>query len=229
MNRCLPFLLFAALFSYAVGPAGAQDADSTKLLVERTPEMEAAEAVALAASLAAYGRRTGSAQALVAAAALLIDHPTPLGRFEGEEEAAEEGPPPLDPTVLLDEAEALAPPGGALLPQIEELRTTVPDEFPPVRGAERGPIRYAAAAAPEATRQHALTFRGRETATFHLIGEGSSDLDYYLYDVNGELVASSDGPSDTATLIWYVPYRQRLTLRVRNRGGSRNGYHIVTN
>ncbi len=72
-------------------------------------------------------------------------------------------------------------------------------------------------------------FRGRETATIHLIGDGSSDLDYYLYDVNGELVASSAGPTDSAALFWYVPYRQRLELRVRNRGESRNAYHIVTN
>lgn len=217
------------LITLSTVPAAlAQAPDDSKPPLERTPEMEAAEVVGLAASLASYGRRTGSPHALVAAAALLLETPVSAGRFEDEAEP-DDNAPSLDPGTLLDEAEALAAPDDALRPQIAALRDRAPEAFPPVRGAERGPILYAAAADGQATRQHTVTFRGRENATFHLVGDGSSDLDYYLYDINGELVASSDGPSDQATLIWYVPYRQRLTLRVRNRGRDRNGYQIVTN
>ena len=225
MMRLLICMVVATL---AAPLARSQAPDTTKVPIERTPEIEAAEAVALGASLAAYGRRAGSAEALVAAAALLIENPAPVGRLDGEVEG-DADVPSLNPADLLTEAEALAAPDAALRAHIAELRGRAPAEFPPVRGAERGPIRYRAAAAPEALREHALTFRGREPAVFRLIGDGSSDLDYYLYDVNGELVASSDDARDEATLTWYVPYRQRLVLRVRNRGDRRNAYHIITN
>ena len=226
----------ALLLALTAASASAQSPDTVKVDVERTPEMDAAEAVGLAASLAAYGRRTGSAQALVTAAALLIENPSASGRLAGPDGGPNGGSEPdgapalLEPDALLDEADRLVGTAEAVRAQIAALRALSPDPPPPpTRGAERGPVRYSAAVVANGSRRHALTFEGRETATLILIGDGSSDLDYYLYDVNGALVASDEGPSDGATLFWYVPYRQRLTLRVRNRGASRNGYHIVTN
>lgn len=212
--------------------AGAAQAPDT-LTVEAppSPEAAAAEAVALAASLAAYGRRSGSPHALVAAAALLTEHPPYAGRLVTEDGQPAEGGLPLDAVALLDEAEAASGPADPVLPLIEALRDSAAayPPPPPVRGAEHGPIQYAGASAGDSDRRYAIRFRGRETARLHLIGSGSSDLDYYLYDSNGRLVASEEGPSDSATLFWYVPYRQRLTLRVRNRGDETNAYHLVTN
>ena len=213
-------------------PAPVPSADTTKATIPRTPDVEAAEAVGLAAALAAYGRRTGSAQALVTAAAILAENPAAVGRLPGDPDStAGDGPAPLEPGALLDDADRLVGSAEAVRDQIAALRALPPGatKTEPSRGAARGPVRYTAAVAANGARRHTLAFDGRETATLILIGDGSSDLDYYLYDVNGALVASDEGPSDGATLFWYVPYRQRLTLRVRNRGARRNGYHIVTN
>ncbi len=225
-----PLVVF--LLALTAASASAQSPDSAKTAAAPTPETEAADAVSLAASLAAYGRRTGSAQALVTAAAILIDHPAVVGELPGDGESAEDEPAeaPLDVAALLDEAARLARSDAEVGQQIAALLARPLASAPgPVRGATRGPVRYGAAAPANGQRRHTLTFDGRETATLHLIGNGASDLDYYLYDINGDMVAFDEGPSDTATLFWYVPYRQQLTLRVRNRGASRNGYHIVTN
>ncbi|WP_412070348.1 hypothetical protein [Rubrivirga sp. IMCC43871] len=229
----MSYRLLAAVLWIGVPAAVAQPADSLKAEAAETPEAVAADAVALAASLAAYGRRSGAAHALVAAAALLTENPPYLGRL-----TSEDGLPlssgaalPLDAVALLDEAEAATDPADPIRQQIAALRDSAAAHPPPVavRGAERGPIQYAGASDGDSDRRLAIRFRGRETARLHLIGSGASDLDYYLYDANGQLVASDEGPSDSATLFWYVPYRQRLTLRVRNRGDRQNPYHLVTN
>ena len=210
--------------------AVAQNPDGEKEAVRRTPAMEAAEAVSLAAALAAYGRRNEAPQALLAAASILLDHAAPLRPLAGGDSLAGPPLPPLDAAVLIAEAEQFIGDDVALQQQAAALRARpAPAPPPPTRGAEDGPVRYATAAEGRGQQRLTLPFRGRETATIHLIGDGASDLDYYLYDVNGDLVASDEGPSDSATLFWYVPYRQELTLRVRNRGPRRNAYHIVIN
>jgi hypothetical protein len=96
-------------------------------------------------------------------------------------------------------------------------------------GAERGPQRYRASVAGRAHRRHELYFEGAAPAVIQVRGSGATDLDVVLYDVNGELVASDDGPSDVATVHWYVPYTQTLTLVVHNRGRRANGYYVITN
>jgi hypothetical protein len=96
-------------------------------------------------------------------------------------------------------------------------------------GAERGPLRYAASVARGAVRQHALYFRGPGAAVLQLRGDGGSNLDFALYNAAGDLVAQDEHPSDVATLHWYVPHTQTLTLVVRNRGPRRNAYYVVTN
>ena len=60
-------------------------------------------------------------------------------------------------------------------------------------------------------------------------GSGATNLDVVLLDVNGDQVAADAGPTDVATVHWYVPYTQTLTLLVRNRGPRANGYYVITN
>ena len=224
-------LALLSVLALASPIASAQSPDDPKEAVERSPEMDAAETVALAAALAAHGRRTGTAQALVSAASLLLDTPVTVGLLPGDEAVPEDSLPSLFPADLLDEALALLPDAdGTLAALITELRVRAPTAPPPpVRGAEKGPLRYAFAVKRDDQREHTIRFRGRETATIHLIGDGSSDLDFFLYDVSGTLVAHDRGSSDTATLFWNVPYRQDLKLVVRNRGKAGNRYHVVTN
>jgi hypothetical protein len=186
-------------------------------------------AIDRAAELAIAGRRDGDAGALVDAAELLLATPSWEALFP--DGASETDPGPLEPRLLLNEAARLAGEDAALSARIAQVRDLVPDQKKnaPAVGAERGPLRYGASVAAGATRRHQLHFTGPEAAVIQVRGSGSTNLDLYLYDVNGDRVAVDEHPSDVATLHWYVPYTQTLTLVVRNRGRRANGYYVITN
>jgi hypothetical protein len=73
---------------------------------------------------------------------------------------------------------------------------------------------------------YTVTFRAGETAYVSVEGDGDTDLDLYVYDENGILIAFHDGLSDSAavsfTPIWTGPFR----IEVRNHGSVYNEYVI---
>ncbi len=74
-------------------------------------------------------------------------------------------------------------------------------------------------------------FYGGETATVSIAGDGDTDLDLFIYDMNGRLVAQGIGLTDRETVSWYVPGNRTQTYRivVRNLGGVWNRYTLRTN
>lgn len=74
-----------------------------------------------------------------------------------------------------------------------------------------------------------ICFRGGEYASVRLVGDGSTDLDLYVYDSCGRLVASSCGSSDTENVFWFVPSTDTYRIRIRNFGGCSNVYVLSTN
>jgi hypothetical protein len=74
-------------------------------------------------------------------------------------------------------------------------------------------------------------FYGGEFATVSIVGDGDTDLDLFIYDMQGRLVAQGIGPTDRETLTFYVPGNQIQTYRivVRNLGGVWNRFTLRTN
>jgi hypothetical protein len=64
------------------------------------------------------------------------------------------------------------------------------------------------------------SFRGRAYAELYFMGDGDTDVDYYVYDEDGNLVDSSEDYTDRAYLTWYVDFTQEYRIVIKNRSTS---------
>lgn len=70
------------------------------------------------------------------------------------------------------------------------------------------------------------TFRGGELGVVSIVGDSDTDLDLYVYDSAGRLVASGIGASDRE-MVSFVPLEtQTYRIVVRNLGSVWNRYTI---
>ncbi len=72
-----------------------------------------------------------------------------------------------------------------------------------------------------------VTFRGGELARVALSGDGDTDLDLYVYDENGSLIARDDDSSDDCYVSWTPRWTGSFKIRVVNRGRVYNEYALV--
>jgi hypothetical protein len=74
-----------------------------------------------------------------------------------------------------------------------------------------------------------IKFRGGELAMVVVDGDGFTNLDLYVYDEKGILVAVDEGLSDFCVATWIPTKTQKYTIVVRNRGADFNVYIMETN
>ena len=74
-----------------------------------------------------------------------------------------------------------------------------------------------------------VSFRGGEMAEVFVSGDGDTDLDLYVYDSNGNLIASDEDDSDDCYVRWTPRWTGRFIIKVVNRGGVYNHFGIATN
>ena len=74
-----------------------------------------------------------------------------------------------------------------------------------------------------------LTFIGGRVAEVIVEGDGDTELDLYIYDQNGNLVASDDDDSDYCVATWTPRWTGTFTIVVMNRGSVYNRYTLRTN
>ncbi|HEX4613099.1 MAG TPA: hypothetical protein VH092_33230 [Urbifossiella sp.] len=96
-------------------------------------------------------------------------------------------------------------------------------------GAVGGPKQSTTRVNARATDVYTIEFRGGETARITVAGDGDTDLDLYIYDENGNLVAKDDDNTDYCVATWTPRWTGKFTVRVVNRGGVYNQYRITTN
>ena len=84
-------------------------------------------------------------------------------------------------------------------------------------------------AAPYGKVTYHETFRGGELAMVQINGDGSSDLDLYVYDQNGNLVAYAIGLSDQEIVTFRPIWTGTFRIEVRNLGGRTNWFRMSTN
>ena len=188
-------------------------------------QIRAMENIGLAHRLGVYGQRSRQALPLIAAAEILLDHPTrPLAPPPTDGDTA--GAVIPDAARLLASARTLASGNDrilALLPALERRARSID------RGSARGPRQLYAQVASAMRREHTVEFRGGEPAVIYVSGDGDSDLDLFVYDEAGQVVASATGPRDECVVRWQPERQGRFRVEVRNLGPASNWYWMATN
>jgi hypothetical protein len=98
-----------------------------------------------------------------------------------------------------------------------------------VAGDTRGPRVAHSSVEAFGTHSYTFFFRGEERWAIAVSGDGDTDLDCYLYDAGGNLVASDDDASDECRLGGVPRWTGTFTLRIVNRGRVYNTYDLATN
>lgn len=197
-----------------------------------TEETELLNNLAMAQSLAVYGKKNNSVEALVLAAKMLRQIPgydkLEVGKkSEGEGKASEKEASAmvaLDEAALLAEARRIAGKDKTLNDLIASVEKT-----PKSRGAVGGSkVAYERVLAFD-TDSYVIRFGGGSRAYVAVNGDGDTDLDLYIYDENGNLIAKDDDHLDRCVVEWYPKWTGPFVIKVKNRGNVYNNYSIVTN
>ena len=76
---------------------------------------------------------------------------------------------------------------------------------------------------------YTLNFKGGQIAAIRVSGDGDTDLDLYVYDERGNLIASDTDRSDECVVAWTPRWTGPFIVRVKNLGGVYNRYRMITN
>ena len=76
------------------------------------------------------------------------------------------------------------------------------------------------------TNSHRVYLHRGDTVDVSLSGDGTTDLDLYVYDAYGNLCASRTGPYDDEAVSLDVYESEYFTIRVVNRGYDYNDYNL---
>lgn len=237
-------LTIAGAMCAAAGEAAAQQAPSTQSQTnaagakpaEASDSAIAVQRAQLAADLAAYGRETRNAMALLVA-----------GQIQAEVAATEEArtkttegrPAPPDTAksgeatrtsaaALFAEARTLAGDDRALVTQIDNAASRL-TRLTAVRGLTTGATTHYDRVLAGTTDIYTLTFRGGELAQVAVIGDGDTDLDLRVYDQNGNLVCSDTDWTDRTLCGWIPAWTGPFRVSIQNLGRVYNDYALMTN
>lgn len=199
--------------------------------VKKSQSADQIEKIHLAYAIAKYGRATKSPDAMLVAAKILLELPAKKMEIEKQTEGGEgtldtkKESGEATAAQFLKDARAFAKGDKNILARIREIEKTAPDD----RGAYGGPKRSQTRVRARATDIFPISFRGGEQAVISVSGDGDTDLDLFVFDQKGNLIASAtDGTDDC--IVRFYPLRSGLFIvRVKNLGGVYNRYVLATN
>jgi hypothetical protein len=96
-------------------------------------------------------------------------------------------------------------------------------------GAVGGPKETTDTVLPFRTDVFTIKFESDELAVVTIRGDGSTDLDFYVYDSNDNLVAKDDDSTDLCRMVWSPTWTGYFKIKIVNRGSEENRYRIITN
>lgn len=76
--------------------------------------------------------------------------------------------------------------------------------------------------------QPIVFYRGR-VATAVVVGDGDTDIDLYVYDNNGNLIAKDEDGTDRCVAVWTPAWTGAFKIVIVNRGKVYNNYEMATN
>lgn len=194
---------------------------------------EALAAVRLANDLLRYGYTNQSTLALIDALQIFSENPTQRLNVtrEGSEvdESKMEGKKArvaFDYETVLADAKKFAAGDENLLALIENIDAEAKGAQ---RGSVNGPSRHYDAVNGSSTDTYQISFIAEELAEILVSGDGDTDLDLYVYDSNGNLIASDTDYTDDCYVCWVPAWTGRFIVKIVNRGPVYNRYVLLTN
>lgn len=206
--------------------------------VEAKPEVqgvasESLAAVSLANQLLRYGYENKSTLALLDALQILSENPTQPLNATKEGEAVDEtdtmgkkAAVSFDYDTVLADAKKFADGDANLLALIDNVDAEAKGAH---RGNINGPCRDYASVNGRSYLDYTASFIADRLAEVLVSGDGDTDLDLYVYDSNGNLIASDADYTDDCYVRWVPAWTGRYTVRIVNRGPVYNRFVILTN
>jgi hypothetical protein len=96
-------------------------------------------------------------------------------------------------------------------------------------GATVGPCDQESSVQAYGTESYRLRFDGGAAAEVLLEGDGTTDLDLFVYDEFGNLIASDTDGDDFCVARWFPRWTGVFYIQVINHGPVENTYRIETN
>ena len=96
-------------------------------------------------------------------------------------------------------------------------------------GAVNGPKFADTKVNANSTDRFTINFRANERAVVYVEGDGDTDLDLFIYDENGNLIAQDIDNTDSCIAAWTPKWSGSFIIRVKNRGNVYNRYNLRTN
>ena len=194
---------------------------------------ESLAAVKLANQLLRYGYENKSTLALLDALQIFSENPTQAFNATKKGDAVDESKTDgkkekvsFDYESVLADAKAFADGDPNLLALIDNIDAEA-------KGAQRGningPSRDYSSVNGNSHLDYSASFVANELAEILVSGDGDTDLDLYVYDSNGNLIAKDTDYSDDCYVRWVPAWTGRYTIRIVNRGPVYNRFVILTN
>lgn len=204
-----------------------QDIPDTK---EAVVVPQTATLLTTASNLVKYGYNEQEALPLIQAAEIYTNLAGPKMDVtpEHEGEAAEidekgENPVTTDPVKLLADAATFADGDATLLALIDKVKNSA------TRGTVGGPTYTTSCVNANTTDVYNVRFRAGQQAAVFVSGDGDTDLDLFIYDANGNLVASDTDYGDDCLCIWTPRWTGNFKIKIKNYGRVYNCYTLRTN
>lgn len=206
--------------------------------IEEKPELkgeksESLAAVRLANDLLRYGYTNKSTLALLDALQIFSENPTQKLNTTREGDAVDESKTDgkkakvsFDYETVLADAKNFAAGDANLLALIDNVDAEAKGAH---RGSVNGPSRHYDSVNGNSTDTYQISFVANELAEILVSGDGDTDLDLYVYDSNGNLIASDRDYSDDCYVRWVPRWTGRYIVKIVNRGPVYNRYALLTN
>ena len=190
-------------------------------------------ALRLASDLVRYGYAQQSALSLIEALQIMNENPTQPLKSERQGDVVnlsnKEGKKSnisLDYNKILADAKEFAADNEVLTKLLAQIEA---DGQTAGRGAVNGPSRHYDTVNGNSTDTYQVSFIAHYLAEIAVSGDGDTDLDLYVYDSNGNLIAKDEDYSDDCYVSWVPKWTGRFVVKVVNRGPLYNRYVILTN
>ena len=189
-------------------------------------------ALRLATDLVKYGYAQQSALPLIDAMQIISENPTqPLDAGKASEtvEGSQEGKKgmvTLDFNTIAADAKKFADGDENILKLIAQVEADAQGAH---RGAVNGPREGYYAVNGNGVDTFEISFVKGYLAEIGVAGDGDTDLDLYVFDSNGNPIASDESYSGDCYVNWVPAWTGRYIVKVVNRGPVYNRYVIVTN
>ncbi|MFO1032400.1 MAG: hypothetical protein U1F60_15065 [Planctomycetota bacterium] len=225
-----PTILLSSLLAFvatACQSTGARGNVATEGKAAESAESQMVADLAAAQHLARWGRQNKNALALAAAAAVM--NQTPAGDDAPKPPAAAADMPQKDSKATPATAESLLAEARALAGGDQAMLAAIARAGEASRGRKEGPGSVTTRVGARSEDIYNETYRGGEIARVTVDGDGDTDLDVYVFDENGNLIASDDDGTDFCVVSWRPRWTGPFRIVVRNLGNVYNRYTLTTN